>query len=259
MTDATDDVRAMQAALDAAIARGGTPVDRAVVVPACGSTQDEARRRCEGRAGLVVVAGRQTAGRGRLGRSWADTSHLGLAATIVVPAGDPGTLALAAGVAALRCVQAAGASGVGVRWPNDVVERGGAGRKIAGVLIEAAAGVALVGIGVNVRQREADWPTDLRGRAASLAALGSGVDRPAAAVLLVDALGEALRSGPDQLAAAWRDADTLIGTRQSFDHDGRRYSGLVSGIDPTSEIELRTDRGVVRLPALTTSLVHAPD
>lgn len=99
MSGGDDLVPALQARFD----RGGLRwFDRVLVVDACGSTQDEAKRACTGRAGLVAVARRQTAGRGRLGRAWADTSHLGLPVTFVVDARRfaPEFLSLAAGMAA---------------------------------------------------------------------------------------------------------------------------------------------------------------
>src|SRR5436190_5179882 len=113
-------------------------VRHVMVVRETGSTQDFAKSIARGAAGLVVIAGRQTQGRGRLGRRWADTSHLGLAMTFVIDGrGKAEQLAIAAGVAACRAVEGCvGPGRVGLRWPNDVVERaagGGPGRKLSGV------------------------------------------------------------------------------------------------------------------------------
>lgn len=76
--------------------------DRVLVVDRCGSTQDVAKQACEGKPGVLVVAERQTAGRGRLGRAWADTTHLGVAATFVLDAGAfaPEHVSLIAGLGA---------------------------------------------------------------------------------------------------------------------------------------------------------------
>ena len=163
------------------VCAGQRPLNRAMVLAETESTQDAAMRLCDGTPGLVVLAGRQTKGRGRLGRLWADTSHLGVAMTFVLEgkAFDDARLSLAAGVAASK---ACGADietygGVRLRWPNDVVEDGPLRRKVAGVLIERSKGLAYVGIGVNVLQRDSDWPLELKDKAVSLRRLGKRVSR----------------------------------------------------------------------------------
>jgi BirA family biotin operon repressor/biotin-[acetyl-CoA-carboxylase] ligase len=203
-------------ALEAAAA--GSRFDRIRVIAETASTQDAAARLADGRRGLIVVAGRQTAGRGRHGRKWADTAGLGLAMTFVVDGGfDDQTLALAGGVAALRTASAVldDPSRIGLKWPNDVVERasgtprapdapGAAGpRKLAGVLVERRGPVALLGIGVNVRQQASDWPTELSGRCVSLRMLESQASRLDIACALVGRLAEAFGLSPEELQGAW--------------------------------------------------------
>ncbi len=249
-----DDLDALRRALDAATGPR-RPFSRAVVVARCGSTQDEAR--AIGEPDVLVVAGRQTRGRGRHGRAWADTAHQGLAATFCVDASaiPDAALAIGAGLAALDACDAAlaRAGEVGVRWPNDVVARDG--RKVAGVLVERAGTLALVGIGINVNQGAGDWAPDLR--AASLRELGSAWDRAAVAAALVGALGSRLRVPLDELSSAWRRRDVLVGTRRVFIHDRKRHAGLVESIDPAGSIVLALNDGSrVALPAITTSLAH---
>lgn len=236
-------------------------IDRVVVLPEAASTQDAARTSAEGRGGLMLIAERQTAGRGRLGRSWVQHQNLGLAASFVL---EPAALflpmlPLAAGVAAAMatedCLPDADKR-VGLRWPNDVVERN-TGVKIGGVLIEAGAGLVVVGFGINVSQSERDWPDELRRHAASLGALGAVHTREAVAERLMLRLDRMLAAGAPEVVWEWRARDVLLGTRRTFSHNGRRYSGLVVGIEPASEIAVQTDDGLVHhLPAATTSLVH---
>jgi BirA family biotin operon repressor/biotin-[acetyl-CoA-carboxylase] ligase len=245
---------------------------RVAVVRETASTQDFARQFASGRPGVVVIAGRQTQGRGRLGRKWADTSHQGVAMTFVLDARDlpPERLSLAAGVAACRTVEAAlqGAPGiadprsrVGIKWPNDVCERGlhvgeGPGRKIAGVLIEQGGGLSLIGIGINVLQQRADWDVALGERVTSLAEVGSAWGRAATAERLLVELDRALRLTETHLADMWRQREMLIGRRGRFVCDAREYSGIVEAIDPANSIVLRVESGEqVRLPALATSVV----
>lgn len=252
MAHATRELRERLLALGVGVAR------RVVVVDLCTSTQDLAASESRGEPGLMVVGLRQTAGRGRLGRAWHDSGR-GLAATFVLGGEtEAGRLSLAAGVAALAACASmiAGERRLGIRWPNDVVERTG-GRKLAGVLIERRGGVFLAGIGINVTHAEGDWPAELAGRACSIAQVGGqGTVADAAAALAV-ALEAALARTPGELVEAWKAGDVLRGTTRTFVHDGRQVRGVVESVEPTSEIVVRLAEGrLERLPALTTSLRH---
>lgn len=255
-------MREVEAAITALLE--GTLLDRVVVLAECGSTQDEALRLASGRPGLMVVALRQTAGRGRLGRSWTHHEASALACTMVL-GGDIelGRLSMAAGLASCRVCERAlrgDAALVGLRWPNDVVERGGGvqghGRKLAGVLVERRGGVSLVGVGMNLSQRGSEWG-ELEGRACSLAELGGKVLSVAeAAGMMAFEMTTALALEEESLGAQWRVRDTLRGTRREFMHDGARFIGVVRDIEPRNFVLLElSDGSVVRLPAMTTSLV----
>lgn len=279
-------------AIEAMIAEGRlTLVGRVLVIASTASTQDAARaalpRARAARnidpaargAGLVVLAGTQTQGRGRLGRSWHDAPGLGLAMTIALPLGPlranlasdvVETLSLRVGLGAcIACEHIlAGVNGgvtLGLRWPNDIVERrarehgaeAGDGRKLGGILIERDAEATLIGIGINVRQHAGDFDPSLRARAVSLAMLGASATRLAVACEVLVRLERALAVPTPDLLNEWSTRDVLLGTRRTFIHDGERISGSVTGIDPTSHIHVRTDDGRIRsLPALTTSMVH---
>jgi BirA family biotin operon repressor/biotin-[acetyl-CoA-carboxylase] ligase len=133
-----------------------------------GSTQDEARRRFTG-APLLVVAARQSAGRGRRGAAWVSAPRA-VAATLAWRPGWPEAawprLTLAAGLAACRVL----GEQVGLEWPNDLVVAEG---KVGGLLAEAGPDGVLVGMGVNLY-----WP---RPEVAGAAALLAGDPGPAAA------------------------------------------------------------------------------
>lgn len=242
----------------AAASHSGGLFSRVMVLAETDSTMDPAR--ADGSPGLIVVAGRQTAGRGRLGRAWADTRGLGLAVTFTLDAErfDASLLSIASGLAShAACAAAAPGVSLGVRWPNDVVERRTPSRKLAGVLIERAGDVALLGIGINVLQQTADFPETIRGRAASLAMVGSRSGRLDVLESLIVALAESLGRPMEENAQIWSEHDVLLGTRRVFEHAGRRYEGVVESVKPTSHIQLRTAEGAtVTLPALTTSMVH---
>lgn len=171
-------------------------VDRVVVVAETASTQDAGVRLAGGRPGLLLVAGDQVLGRGRHGRRWS-SGPLGLAATFVVgdDGREAGELAMAVGVGVLDAVEPVlrGRARPLLKRPNDVVVAdGGHIRKLAGVLIERRAGMVLVGVGVNVRHGEHDWPESLRPTAVSLRQLGGAAGRLEVCELLIPALTGAL-------------------------------------------------------------------
>ena len=253
----------------------GLGVRHVRVVAETASTQDAAWAACGGSAGWLVVAGRQVGGRGRLGRAWAATGDLGLAMTMTLPDGRVSSVGV--GVAVCGAVQlwVAGAgrhgslgcssrgrgtrdesgAAVGLRWPNDVVERA-SGRKVAGVLIEARDGVALVGIGVNVGQGAGDYPDGLRGRAVSVRELGGATDRLGVACEIVRELERIAGADAHAVAREAMVLDTIVRTRRRFVCDGREYAGEVVGIGADGSIEVALGSGVVSLPAATTSLTH---
>ncbi|MCP4837382.1 MAG: biotin--[acetyl-CoA-carboxylase] ligase [Phycisphaera sp.] len=131
------------------------------VFGACGSTQDPAR---DLGVGSIVAAGRQTSGRGRLGRKWLSDPGEGIAISLGLPMASPDQACVAAAIASMRAVRGALAGHgisravqerVALKFPNDLVDRA-TGRKLGGILVEVSDGVAIVGIGINVHARE--WP-----------------------------------------------------------------------------------------------------
>lgn len=265
--DERDEVGGWAERLERAIrARSLRWTDRVAVIAETVSTQDAAVRMAAGRPGLMVLAVRQTAGRGRLGRSWSDPAGLGLAATFALDGTDvdDARMSLAIGLAACRTVEKAisvrnpGSERIGLRWPNDVMiaARGAAPRKVAGVLIERSGTMVYAGVGINVLQTGRDWPTALAGKAASLREFAPEMTRIEVAELVMQEIDAALRETTAELAEAWTARDMLVGHRAIFEHAGKRYEGVVKRIDPTSAVCLKLDSGAVEeLPALTTSLV----
>src|SRR5262245_25591061 len=154
----------------------------------CASTSDlvAERARAGAPAGLVIAADAQTAGRGRLGRSWHSPAGANLYVSLLLrprrPAAEIPPLTLLAGAAIARAIAPLGVS-PRLKWPNDVqlVDAADRRRKLAGVLTEmASAGErvehVVVGVGVNVNVTA--FPAELAERATSLRlALGAPVDR----------------------------------------------------------------------------------
>ncbi|MGZ4481019.1 MAG: biotin--[acetyl-CoA-carboxylase] ligase [Gaiellales bacterium] len=148
----------------------------------CASTQELVRGLPEG---AVAATDEQSAGRGRLGRTWSAPRGTGLLFSLALtPRTPPDRLApFSLVVADAVCTVAAPRAMV--RWPNDVVVEG---RKLAGVLVELRDGHMVVGVGINANLTSEQLPTDARVPATSLRIeLGYPVDR---AAMLADLLAE---------------------------------------------------------------------
>jgi BirA family biotin operon repressor/biotin-[acetyl-CoA-carboxylase] ligase len=219
------------------------------------STQDAALA-CKVDGGLLVTAGRQTAGRGRLGSAWADTASEGVACTFAVSPRSIETLSIAAAVAvalaARDVLPVAQASSVGLKWPNDLLARCGDGalRKLAGVLIEVREGRALIGVGINVLQ--SSFPAELGDRAASLAQLGCSADRLQVIERLLVRMDASLSAEPDAISTRFAELDRTAGLRLRFQTACGAVEGVVRRCDPMRGLEVQTAEGPVWLPAATT-------
>jgi BirA family biotin operon repressor/biotin-[acetyl-CoA-carboxylase] ligase len=167
-----------QHSLERAVRRAGidtTPVwlDRT------GSTNDDARRLAEdgAPAWTLVAAGHQTAGRGRLGRSWTDAPGKALLVSLVLrPTFPPGTAPLITLAAAAALVEAAEVPKLRSKWPNDLVV---GERKVGGILAETAISAGalrhvILGIGLNVGMSPEEFPPEVRESASSIALPGHG-------------------------------------------------------------------------------------
>ncbi|HEX4282633.1 MAG TPA: biotin--[acetyl-CoA-carboxylase] ligase [Solirubrobacteraceae bacterium] len=187
--------------------------------------------------GTLVTADEQSAGRGRQGRTWMAPAGRALLCSLVIR-DPPRLLPLAAGVAVAETV----GPDAQIKWPNDVLL---GGRKVAGILVEARLQErwAVVGIGLNVAVREADFPAELRDRAGTLGLEPDAIEPTLDALLR--ALERWLFTSSDAVLEAVRGRDALRGREV-------RWSGQVgigAGIDGDGRLVVRTDAGEVRLDA----------
>ncbi len=211
--------------------------------------------------GAVAVADYQSAGRGRLGRHWEAPPGTNLLVSVLlrpqVTVADRHLVPTAVALAAVEAIRGFGATGVGIKWPNDLVAPDG--RKLAGVLAEsdlgagsdALAAAVVVGIGIN-----ANWPTDaddlppeLTGLAVSLRQL---IGRPVDLDALLDAFLLALEPRVEDLTTATgrralveeltSTCDTL-GTRVRVELPDGTLEGDAVGITPEGHLAVRTPNG----------------
>jgi BirA family transcriptional regulator, biotin operon repressor / biotin---[acetyl-CoA-carboxylase] ligase len=109
--------------------------------------------------GAVAATDEQTEGRGRLGRAWLAPAGSSVLASVVlrprVPPAHLPELSIVAGEACARAITEVAGVEARVKHPNDVLVDG---RKVAGILAEAREGRVVLGLGINVSQREGDFP-----------------------------------------------------------------------------------------------------
>lgn len=203
--------------------------------------------------GTVACAEHQTAGRGRLGRTWEAPRGAAILLSVLLhelPLSTLGlTAALLGAVAAVEALDLATTVRCGLRWPNDLYVRG---RKLGGVLGQTTrAGdrlAVVIGVGLNVLQQPGHFPPALADKATSLEIESTGaIDRPAVAAALVrrlDAWLAAPAAGRSaELLRAWRQRCEDPGQRAVLLRDGRRFSGIVEEVSATGDLLVRLDDG----------------
>jgi BirA family biotin operon repressor/biotin-[acetyl-CoA-carboxylase] ligase len=228
---------------------------------ACGSTNDLAgeRARTGAPTGLVVAADSQTAGRGRLGRTWHSPPGTNLYLSILLrptrPPPEIPPLTLLVGGALAGALAGLGFA-PRLKWPNDVelLDAQSRRRKVAGILTEMAttgerALHVVVGVGLNVNG--IDFPPEIADRATSLrrAAGGEPLDRAPLLAAFLNRLEPMLmdfdRHGPAVAVAAF-EAHAALPAPCRVSAPGRpdqRLTGTALGVDPDGALRLRDETG----------------
>lgn len=191
--------------------------------------------------GSVVIADHQTGGRGRLGRSFSSPAGMGVYLSFVLrPACKPEQLmhlTCVAGVAVCDALEKCCGIRPGIKWINDLVY---AGKKAGGILtelsVDAKTGLvdyAIIGIGINCNQTQADFPEDIRHMATSLSQVcGKKIDRSSVAIALINALlslCDSFLSEKAQLMARYQKDCITVGKQiVVFRGDQRQYGTALS-------------------------------
>lgn len=199
----------------------------------------------DGAADVVVLADRQTGGRGRRDRQWASPSGGVWLSVVLRPGLEPAEFPLLTLAAAISVARAAHESGVnaGIKWPNDVEV---AGRKLAGILTESGATPGgerwvVVGVGVNANVDAAALPDDRP--ATSLAAeRGTPIDRRVFTQRLLETF-QAHRTEPTGVLPAWRTFATTLERRVRVRTPGGPIVGTAVDVTETGALVIRTDGG----------------
>jgi BirA family transcriptional regulator, biotin operon repressor / biotin---[acetyl-CoA-carboxylase] ligase len=223
------------------------------VVETTGSTNaDLVERAREGAPGWrALVSGEQTAGRGRLTRTWSSPQGTSISLSVLLrparPVAEWGLLPLITGLGVARAVESLGAQAV-LKWPNDVLLSADDERKVCGILAELVAGPTpgvVVGMGVNVSQARGEFPVDT---ATSLRLVGVEATRPQVATAVLEQLGELYetwdRYGWSAVKDSYESACTTLGRTVRVElPDGTAVLGTADSIADDGRLVVMTTSG----------------
>jgi BirA family biotin operon repressor/biotin-[acetyl-CoA-carboxylase] ligase len=241
-----------------------------LLLPEVDSTNAELQRMVPGEQhAIAILAERQTAGRGRRGRSWyspfARNLYLSLGWRFEAGAAELGCLPLVVSLAVHRALTASGLQGHFIKWPNDLVM---GGRKLGGCLVELqgdASGpcTAVMGVGVNVnmpRSAAADAAIDQPWTDVG-SSIGEVSRNDLAAILLEELVAAAATYGTTGFApfqAEWAACDGLAGKPVSLVHGREQVSGVARGISERGGLRVEAPGGVLEFLSGEVQLRGAP-
>ncbi len=223
------------------------------------STNTEAKRLAKDGAphGTVLIAGHQTAGRGRLGRQFSSPGGMGVYLSVILrpdcPALDLMHLTCAAAVAACEAVEAACGFTPRIKWTNDLVC---GSKKLGGILtelsVDSATGFvdyAIVGIGINCRQKTEDFPPELHDMAISVSEITGNSCSPAkVAAALTEALyrmSNCLLSQKSALMDTYRHLCMTLGKEILMVRDEEKRYATALDLDENGGLIIRHSDGAV--------------
>ncbi len=236
--------------------------------PSTNTTLGERARDGE-RTPTVLITDHQSAGRGRLDRTWVTPVASAFTGSVLLPIQSVqsaylGLVPVVAGLAVLDALVALGSPNITatrLKWPNDVIVPSLGDRKVAGVLCEAAPGTVVIGIGLN-RQRPVDVSGVLAERAAWISDLMGGAETPGivdVAVALLSALAERLgqwESGPASIVADQRLHLATIGRQVRVELPDRSWTGLAVDVDDHGQLLVVADGESVPRTVMAADVVH---
>ncbi|UCC78806.1 MAG: biotin--[acetyl-CoA-carboxylase] ligase [Candidatus Zixiibacteriota bacterium] len=237
--------------------RSGYMGRRIFAYKSIGSTNDTAKRLAESDSpeGTLVIAEKQTKGRGRLGRSWHSPQNKGLYFSLVlrpqIPVEKMPALSLVAALSVCRVIESMTDLKPQIKWPNDCLIDG---KKVAGILIDISAELgrvsyAILGVGLNINTAQKDFSSGLRKSATSLAIqTGKMFSR-------VDCLRPFLhefeksyrnfyRYGLEFIASEIIKRSSVIGREINFKLSGKKYTAMALGYDENGGLMVKSKSGV---------------
>jgi BirA family biotin operon repressor/biotin-[acetyl-CoA-carboxylase] ligase len=213
--------------------------------------------------GVFVTARQQTAGRGRLGRTWVSPPDAGVYLSVLLRPESPvvgaqlAPITLAMGVAAARAVETSVGVKLGLKWVNDLVH---GRRKVGGILAEMPSGGTagsskesslVVGIGLNVRFAANDVPEELRDKIdwlEQIAAMPVNPNEIAVCLLLeIEKVYEDLKQGrADAIVSEWRSRSVTLGKEIIATSGNATVEGVAVDVDGNGALAVKTADGTIK-------------
>lgn len=234
------------ARLEALLGAGGFPWEMPHYSRVTDSTQNAARSLYEigKRPPYSVVTDEQSAGRGRLARSWAAPAGSSILLTIALPLpGDLTALPLAIGATVLQVLRADHPK-LALKWPNDlVIDVDGSLRKLGGLIAEVHEQAIFLGIGINVDMNADELPTE---QAISLRQLGVTVERETLLARLLTAFAP---WQPPSMNEYRRSCLTIDAEVRVTLTGGDVLEGIVETVTDAGALRVRTGNGITEVAA----------
>jgi len=240
------------------IKRGLLPTEltwNVVYYPEVSSTNEVAKKLADDGAaeGTVVIADAQTAGRGRLGRSWHSPPGVGIWLSLILrpPVAPPTApqLTMTAAVAVCKVLRQATGVDVGIKWPNDLMVEG---RKVCGILTEMKAEMdrvhyVVLGIGINVNSE--GFPPEVAPVATSLKQVAgrtfNRVDLVKQILVEMDQVyPDYKRKGFTPFREDWQQLNVTLGQAVTVTTLGESFAGMATGIQPDGSLVVEGENGV---------------
>ncbi|HEY87939.1 MAG TPA: biotin--[acetyl-CoA-carboxylase] ligase [Dehalococcoidia bacterium] len=223
---------------------------RVIYYPSLTSTMEVAKREAQQGAaeGTIIIADEQTAGKGRMKRLWlSPRGSIALSVILYPDVAYLPSLVMLASLAVVHSIEAVTSLEAQVKWPNDVLIRG---KKVCGILVESElrrdiVNYAIVGIGVNVNLRLADFPEILPIATSLSDELGREVSRLELIRRLlveIERLYLALPAG-GSIYEEWRDKLVTLGRRVSVNWGITSYEGIAESVASDGSLLLRHSDG----------------
>ena len=232
--------------------------DRFLWLPSTDSTNDQLRKLARQGApeGTILLAGHQTGGHGRRGRSFHSPADVGIYMSILLRPNCAPTdlmhLTCATAVAMCDAVEKSAGFRPGIKWTNDLVF---GKRKLGGILTElgftpgGGLGYAIIGVGINCSQQRSDFPEDIRSIAGSLSSVtGSAVDRSRVAAAMMEAFHKMsgnLLSQKESMLAQYRADCITLGQEISLVRGEEIRHGKALDVDDSGALIVAFPEGTV--------------
>lgn len=201
--------------------------------------------------GTVVMAKHQTAGKGRLGRTFVSPEGSGLYCSVLIRQGFSmehiGLITPCAAVAAAKALERIAGLDAGIKWVNDIIV---SGRKICGILTEASLpDFIVIGIGINLRSVKSTFPDELLDIATSIEdETGRIITAPQMAdALLTELSGIVENLHNSDFLEEYRKRSCIIGREVNVMTGNETYPALVTGIDDSAGLIIRLSTGEERV------------